>query len=151
MTVVCNLATVADSISKLSVSGVTIKDINEIPQSARGLCPVVLPQPSNFLSDVAATFQSFGSNGAARIDLSYTLTYVYLHCEAGSGVSQYDIYAGLITNLAAIIVAILSNDALTGLVDLKLGGVGSVGVIEDPSAVKYWGVIFTLNVLEFAQ
>ncbi len=150
MTVTSAFSTIANSIAALSVSGVTIKDIDEIPQSAALLCPVLIPQPNDFVTDFEASFQSLGSNGTAKIDLTYTLNYVYLHCEAGSGISAFDIYSGLITNLSAILVAVLSNDAITGLVDMK-PRIGSIGVIEDPSGNRYWGVMLSLSILEYAQ
>jgi hypothetical protein len=150
MTISSAFATITNSIAALSISGVTIKDIDEILQTARMICPVLLPQPNDFVTDFEPTFQSFGSNGTPKIDLNYTLHYVYLHCEAGGGLSQLDIYAGLMTKLSAILVALLSNDAVTGLVDMK-PDIGNIGVIEDPSGNQYWGVMFSLRILEYSQ
>jgi hypothetical protein len=151
MTITSAFSTVTNSIAALSISGVTIKDIDEIPQSAQLLGPVLIPQPNDFVTEFTQTFQSFGSNGTAKVDFGYTLNYVYLHCEAGSGISSFDIYAGLITNLSAIVVAIASNDAVSGLVDLKIASISNIGVIEDPSGNQYWGVLLGLRVLEFGQ
>ena len=150
MAVTSAFSTIANSIAALAISDVSIKDVDEIPQSAAMLCPVLLPQPTDFVTDFEPTFQSFGSGGTAKIDLNYSLNYVYLHCVAGSGLSQLDIYAGLMRNLSAILVALLSNDAVTGLVDMK-PDIGNIGVIEDPSGNQYWGVLFSLRILEFAQ
>ena len=150
MTVSSAFATIANSIAGLTISGVTIKDIDEIPQSAKLLTPLLIPQPDNWITDFQCEFQSFGSNGAAAMDFTYSLNYIYLHCPIGAGVATYDIYAGLITKLSAILVAIASNDALTGLVDLK-PRIGQIGVIQDPSGNEFWGVMFSLPVLEFAQ
>jgi hypothetical protein len=151
MTVTSAFATITDSIAALSISGVTIKDINEIPQSANMLGSTLLPQPRDFVTDFKQTFRSFGSNGAAKIDFEYTLNYVYLHCPAGSGVASFDIYEGLMRNLSAILVAFASNDAITGLVDLQTSNIGNIGVIEDPSGNQFWGVLLPLRVLEYAQ
>ena len=150
MTVASALSTITNSIAALSISGVTIKDIDEIPQSAALLCPLLIPQPNDFVTDVNVEFQSLGSNGTAKIDLSYTLNYVYLHAETG-GVGTFDAYSGLITKLTAIIVKIMSNDAVSGAVDLRLQSVGNIGVIQDPAGNNYWGVLFSFRVLEFAQ
>lgn len=151
MTVTSALATVADSISKISITGVTVKDIDEIPQSAALLCPILIPQPNGYVSGVNVEFQSFGSNTGAKIDMSYTLNYIYLHSNAGAGLGQLQVYSGLISKLSTIIVAILSNDAITGLVDMQLESIGNIGVIEDPSGNQYWGVMLSFRVLEFAQ
>jgi hypothetical protein len=150
VTITSAFTTITSSIAALSISGVTIKDVDEIPQSARLLCPVLLPQPNDFVTDFAPTFQTFGSNGTPKIDLEYTLHYVYLHCEAGAGLSQLEIYSGLMTKLSAILVALLSNDAVTGLVDMK-PEIGNIGVIEDPTGTQYWGILISLRILEFAQ
>lgn len=150
MTITSAFATITNSIAALAIPGVTVKDIDEMPQTARMITPVLLPQPTDFVTDYEPTFQSFGSNGTAKINVNYTLNYVYLHCEAGSGLSQLDIYAGLMRNLSAILETLLSNDAITGLVDMT-PRVGNIGVIEDPSANQYWGILLQLRILEFAQ
>lgn len=150
MTVTSAFATITDSIAALDIPNVTIKDVNEIPQTGHLLGPVLFPQPNDFVTDFSQAFQSLGSNGDAKIDFSYTLHYVYLHCELGSGIGQLDAYASLITALAAILVAFASNDAITGLVDLQTSNI-RVGPIEDASANQYWGILFDLRVLEFAQ
>jgi len=36
-------------------------------------------------------------------------------------------------------------------VDLTVGNIGNVGVIVDPAGVEFWGLTFTLNVLEYSQ
>jgi hypothetical protein len=150
MTVTSSFATIADSISKLAIPGVTVKDIDEIPQSARLLCPLLIPQPDNFVTEFEASFESFGSNGDAAINLRYSLNYMYLHSEAGAGVAPFDMYGGLVHNLSAILVAILSNDAVSGLVDMK-PRIGQIGIITDPSGVEYWGIQFSLPILEYSQ
>lgn len=151
MTVAVNLVTVADSISNLSISGVTIKDIDQIPDSASMLCPLLIPQPNGFVSDISPSFETFGSNGGAKMNLSYTLNYVFLHSEIGSGINTFAGYSDLMTKLAAIFVAIMSNDAISGAVDIRLQSVGNVGVISDPAGNEYWGVLFSFRVLEFVQ
>lgn len=151
MTVACNVNTVSTAISELSVSGVTIKDITAIPESARMLCPILLPQPNDYMSGVQFSFESFGSNGTALMNLEYDLNYVYLHCEAGSGMNAFAPFSALMTKLAAILVEIMSNDKIDGLVDLKLNSVSNIGIISDPAGNEFWGVLLSFHVLEFAQ
>lgn len=151
MTVTCSVNTVASSIAGLTVTGVTIKDLSAIPDNAAMLCPIIIPQPNGYMSGTKVSFETFGSNTGAKLNLEYDLNYVYLHCQVGSGVNSFAPYSGLITNLAAILVTIMSNDKINGLVDMTLGGVGEVGVISDPAGNQFWGVLFNLHVLEFAQ
>ena len=151
MTINSTIATVADSISNLSISGITIKDIDTIPDSASMLCPLLIPQPNGFVTDVKVESLTYGSGGTANMNTSYTLNYVYLHCEAGSGINAYAPYAGIITKLELIIESILTNDNVTGAVDMKLGNIGNIGVIQDPSGNQFWGLMFSLRVLEYTQ
>ena len=150
MTVACNVNTIASSIAELTVSGVTIKDITAIPDSAQMLCPIIIPQPNDYMNNVSMSFETFGSNGAAKMNLEYDLNYAFLFCEVG-GVNSFAPFSGLMTKLAAVLVTILSNDTINGLVDMQLKSVGNVGVINDPAGVEYWGVLFSLHVLEYAQ
>ncbi len=151
MTVTSTISTVADSIAALSVSGVTIKDIDQIPDTARMLCPLIIPQPANFVSDLSITFESFGSNGGAKINTNYTLNYVFLLCEVGSGMGAFAAFSGLISKLSALLVEINSNDSITGAVDVKINSISNIGVITDPAGVEFWGLEFSLRVLEFSQ
>ena len=151
MAVTCSVNTVATSIAGLTVSGVTIKDITAIPDSAQMLCPIIIPQPNGYMSGTKVTFETFGSNTGAKLNMEYDLNYVYLHCEAGSGVNAFAPFSSLMTNLAAILVTIMSNDKINGLVDMQLGGIGDVGIINDPAGNSFWGVLFSLHCLEFSQ
>ena len=151
MTITSAIATVADSIAGLSISGVTIKDIDQIPDSAAFLCPLLIPQPANFVTDLSVSFETFGSNGGAKINTNYTLNYVFLFCEVGSGLGSFAAFAGLVAKLSTILVAINSSDAITGAVDVKINSIGNIGVITDPAGNEFWGLEFSLRVLEFSQ
>ena len=150
MTIASTISTVTDSIAGLIISGVTIKDIDQIPEAARLLTPLVIPQPNNFVTDLSVTFETFGSNGSAKIDTNYTLNYVFLFCEVG-GLSAFAAFSGLIEKLSSILVAIDSNDAISGAVDVKINSIGNLGVITDPAGVEFWGLEFSLRVLEYTQ
>ena len=151
MTISSTISTVADSIAGLTITGVTIKDIDQIPDSARMLTPLLIPQPANFVTNLGIEFKTFGSNGGAKIDTSYTLNYVFLFCEVGSGLGSFAAFSGLVTKLMTILNAINSNDAITGAVDVKIGSIGNIGVITDPAGNEFWGLEFSLRVLEYTQ
>lgn len=150
MTITSTISTVADSIAALTISGVTIKDIDQIPDTARMLCPLLIPKPDNFVTDLSVSFETFGSNGGAKINTNYTINYVFLFCEVG-GMGAFAAFSGLVSKLSAILVAINSNDAITGAVDMKINSIGNIGVITDPAGVEYWGLEFSLRVLEYTQ
>lgn len=151
MTVTLNPATVANSIAAISISGVTMLDIDQIPQSGSLITPVLFPQPGGWLSDIAPTRESFGTGASGAINFMYTLHYVFLFAEAGSGLSQLDNISPLVAKLKLILEALLTNDVLTGLVDMMPAGVEGLGIVQDPSGNQYWGALFSLRCLEFAQ
>lgn len=151
MTINSQLDTIATSIAGLTITGVTIKDIDNIPDSAQGLTPLLIPQPNDYVTNLKPTRISFGGAGSAKMDLTYTLNYVYLHAEAGSGINTFAIYAGLIDNLLLIIESMMTNDNLNGAVDMELNSISDIGVIDDPAGNPFWGVFISLNVTEFTQ
>lgn len=151
MTIALSPKQVADSIAQLSISGVTINSIDAIPQSGQMITPILFPQPGGFITDIDVQRQSFGTGSIAATDFMYTLHYVFLFTELGSGLSQLDPYSPLIEKMELIWETIIANDAVTGLVDMELSGVEGLGEVEDPSGNKYWGCIFSLRCLEFAQ
>jgi len=151
MTISSTISTVAGSIAGLTISGVTIKDIDQIPDSARMLTPLLIPQPANFVTNLSVSFETFGSNTGAKINTNYTLNYVFLFCEVGSGLGSFAAFSGLVTKLMAILNAINSNDAITGAVDVKINNIGNIGVITDPAGNDFWGLEFSLRVLEYTQ
>lgn len=151
MTITSTIATVANSIAALSISGVTIKDIDQIPDTARMLCPLIIPRPDDFVSDLSISFETFGSNGGAKINTNYTLNYMFLLCEVGSGLGAFSAFSELVSKLQTILIAINSNDAITGAVDVKINSVGRIGTITDPSGNDFFGLEFSLRILEFSQ
>jgi len=151
MTVSLSPVTVANSIANIAISGVTVKSIGGIPPNAQLLTPILFPQPNGFITDILVENQSFGTNAIAAINFSYSLHYVFLFAELGSGVNQLDIYSTLIQKLEVIWEAIITNDQVTGLIDLKLNSVDGLGEIEDPAGNVYWGALFSFRCMEFAQ
>ena len=150
MTIALNPTTVSASIAALSISGVTIKDIDEVPDSANMLCPLVVPV-ADFMTNATPQNQSFGSNGTPKIDFTYTLNYAFLYAEMGSGINAYAPYQGLLQKFELILETILANDAINGLVDMKLESMSNIGAIEDPAGNQFWGLNFSLTCLEYAQ
>lgn len=151
MTVQIQYNTVIGAIAGLTISGVNIKDIDEIPENAEMQLPVLFPNPDDPVTDIDFQFASFGTMGAAKMDLSYTLNYLYLHAKVGSGLSVNSVLSGLMTNLAAIMVKFAENDQLSGAVEVKLNSLPAVRVIEGPNGTQFHGVALTFRVLEHMQ
>jgi hypothetical protein len=150
MTVSVQLATVCDSISKLSISGVTIKDIDQITASRIGQAAILTPKPDGFVTGLVFAPDSFGP-GATRLGtLQYTLTYRYYHCAIGQ-LLDFGSYAALVANVVTILNAILTNDIVTGCVDVSLAGAIDVGPVTDPAGNSFHGADIALLIKEFVN
>ena len=151
MTVNVQFATVADSIASISISGVTVKDIDNVPENAMDYCPVLYPIPNGFITDLQPEILSLGGDTGRKLNLSYTLNYRYLHAPIGSG-SVLANYAGIITNLMLILEAIMSTSSPSGAVDMEIQGVSDLGPVSDPAeAAVYHGVDIAVRILEYVQ
>ena len=144
--------TIAASIAGLSVSGVTICDLDGIPeQVAARACPLLYPSPDGFLSGLRVERDSFGPAAGARKTVRYTLRYVYLHAPVGEGRGLFDVYKGMLQNTLAILDAIIADDALSGAVDVEPGAVTRFGPVTDPSGQVFHGCVIALDVVEFVN
>lgn len=143
--------TVATSIAGLSVSGVNMKDVDEIPEKVEARdCPIIFPKPDGFLSDLEVEVDSFGS-ASAKKTVRYKLNYVFLQAPVGSARGLFDVYEDCVTNALAFLDALIANDAITGAVDIQPSGIPTFGPTQDPSGNTFHGCIFSLAVEEFVN
>jgi hypothetical protein len=151
VTISFNLVTVADSISKLSIAGVNVRDLDQIPESAMNNLPVLYPIPNGYITGINWQRLTFGDS-EALMDTDYLLHYRYLHAVVGSGGGLLSVYAGMVFNIVAILKTIFANSTITGAVDLTLDSISDIGALTDPAGqTLYHGVDITLKVLEFTQ
>lgn len=140
------IRTVADSIAGITISGVDIRDLDEIPGSVLPRdCPMILPAP-NFISSFTPE----------RIDIStqeqnyrYTLVYRFLAAPVGSGRGIHEMYDTMVTKLALFFDGLVTNHSVTGAVDIQAVNITSFGVVEDPSGASFHGCDIQIEVLEF--
>ena len=145
------IAIVANSISGLSVSGVTIKDIGGIPEEVSNrICPVMFPDPDNFVTGVTVTPQSYGAGTVGKNDVRYTLNYIFLYQPIGSGRYIAKSIVGLVGKAVLILNAFIANDALVGSVDLE-PSLGDFGTMQDLTGNQFFGVRITVKVYEFFE
>ena len=146
------LVTVADSIAGLTVTGVSIKDVDQIPPAADLLrTPVLFPEPLNFVTDFQMVRDSFGPGSTAKMTVTYTLNYTFCYCPIGQGRTGLDVYDDMTGKVAAIWDAVLAIGALTGCVDLVPAGVSEFGPVPDPSGNMYLGCRLAFQVTEFVN
>ena len=150
MTVNVKFATVANSIAALSVSGVHMYDTDQIPTNANMVVPCMFPKPYGYISNITPTIETYGTAGSEKITLEYDLTYTYCHAAIAENLN-FGVYAGFITKIASILVTLLTNDAVTGAVDIRVSSVSGFGIALDPAGNAYHGCDITLHVQEFCE
>jgi hypothetical protein len=144
------VTTVATSIAALSVSGVTMKDLDAIPEAVLNRdCPIFYPKPENFMTNLRVEILSFGTGSSAKKNVTYQLNYMYLHSELGAGRSLLDVYPDVVAKAALIIDAFLGDDALTGTIDIKPQTALTFGPVQDVAGNWFHGSNMTFDVLEF--
>ena len=145
------IATVADSISKLSVSGLTICDIDQIKAQADKRGSWLFPL-GGFLSSPVHTRDSFGGS-SAKMTLSYTFNYRLLYKPVGTGRTMtLEQIAGLVAMVGLIWDAILAIDTITGCEDITIESLDSAdGSVEDPSGNLWWGYDMGFRITEFVN
>jgi hypothetical protein len=143
------VVTVATSISDLSVSGVTIKDLDEIPNEVYTRdCPIVLPSP-DFITNMRLRRESQGSGSVALWQIKYNLTYRLFYGEVGTGRILGDNYSGLVAKAMLFVDAVIANSELTGSIDSTLFDISFPGVVTDPADNNYFGCEIIFEILEF--
>jgi len=145
-----SISTVTNSIAAISVSGVTIKDLDEIPnQVDPSACPILYPEPVNFITNLAVTPMSYGTAGSGYFDVDYDMTYAFLYAKVRSGGALLDHYAGFVDKVCLILDAILLNDNVTGCVDLSFQGSANFVAIPDPAGNIFHGCHLIFHAKEF--
>jgi len=145
-----NFDTIANSISNISITGIKMLDIDKIPTNAAMACPVFYPRPDGYITELSVSNDAFGSGTGKPITLSYKLNYVYAHAAIGA-LLDFGFYNGLISNIAAILSKLAESDAITGVTDLQIETITSVGPVNDPAGNVYHGCEIVLSIQQFGE
>ena len=144
-------ATIANSIAALSVTGVTIKDIDEIPVGVDSRQPTIIPL-SDYMTNFDVEIDSTGPGSTAKMTVYYTINYRLCYKPADAGRSDtIEYYSNMIGAATAFLDAVLAADTLTGSIDVKPEEVTNMGVVEDPTANSFQGCDIALRVMEFVN
>ena len=145
------LATIANSISGISVSGLSIKDVDEIPTSInQRQCPLLIPSPENYVSDVTIEVDSFGTGTARAMTLHYNLNYMLIHSVVGEGrVHVLDSYSGMLSKACDFLDAFYALEGLTGAVDFQ----ATLGdpAIRTVGAIDFNSIDIRIEITEFVN
>jgi hypothetical protein len=148
------LATVTNSIAAISVTGLTIKDIDEIPARVYGRdCPILYPEPLDFITGWEAEKMTFGRGLTVKWMMRYNLTYTLLYAPIGSG-RGLELFAPTIAQACLFFDKLMESHPLTGAELVTPAAIGVPGVMYDPTgpgaanAEAFYGVRLTLRVQE---
>ena len=144
ITAICN------SIAGLSITGVTLKDLDEIPEGVDPAdCPILYPEPDGLLSNIGVEPVSLSTGTSRQANVTYNLRYTFLHSAVGEGAGLFDVFPDMIAKVVLILNAVLTNDYITGLQDFQVVSIANFGPVTDPSAsMTFHGTQFEFSVLE---
>jgi len=147
MTTTFDILTVADSISKLSISGVVIKDADQLTDALGLEFAVLSPRPDQFITGLSIRPAEISER---NMDVRYTLNYTYFHCKIGTG-NLFANYSNMLTNLALIIKALADDATLAGSINSGNIRISQIGPVQDPSGNYYHGCGVSIDVLQFLE
>jgi len=138
---------ISAGIAAMTVSGVTIKDIDEIPEAVMVRdCPILFPSFDTWMGgangEPTEGPTTFGTASTRYWIFNRTYRYIFLYKPLGSERRLRDHFAGMVEKADAIIEALCELD-IDG-VDVQNVVLGEFGVITDPSANNFYG--FTLAI-----
>lgn len=150
MSVSLYLQSITNAIAAISVSGVTVKDSDEIIASWVGTPNILYPNPNDdgFITNFRIQYDSIMQGADAPMTIGYTLNYRFLGTQIGDLATFPAEYANIVAKVAVIVNALIAVPApYSGRVELRIGGV-AVGAKADPVGNMYHGADFALNITE---
>ncbi len=142
------LANITNAIAALTISGVTIKDIDEVVGSWIQTPNVLYPNMDDFVTNFAITYPTFVQDGTGPVDVDYTLNYRFLSTQVGDLATVPVQFGNIMTKAIAIANALLVVRApYDGRILMSIGSI-AVGARNDPAGNQYFGADIPLNIQE---
>jgi hypothetical protein len=145
------ISTIANSISGLTVSGVIIKDIDEVPESGDDRSAILYPKPDGFVTDLRVQPDSFGTASTRKYTVTYALHYMLVGSPIGSGRGIFDKYSDMVGKAFAVLDAAIAAVGLVGAVEFSVQGVSNFGPVADNSGNPWHGCEIAFLVTEFVN
>lgn len=143
-------AAIANGIAALSISGLTIKSINAIPEQVQSRdCPIIFPHPVQYLQGGAGGeegLETFGTPSTRFWLFNRTYRYLMLYSVVGATRGMIDIYSGFASKIDAFMQAVTALDVAD--VDVRNITISELGVVEDPAGSKFYGCTIDIMVRE---
>ena len=148
MTVALFLSSIADSISAISITGVTVKDKDQIAGSWEATQNVLYPNPEGWITGFGLEYDALMQGASAPMTINYTLNYRFLGVRVGD-LSTFPVsYSLLVDKFVLVINAIIATPApYSGRVTMQIGDV-SIGPKVDPIGNNYFGADFAVSISE---
>lgn len=138
------------AIAGLTISGVTIKDIDEVPTSVNPSdCPLLFPMPGAWLGTGTGLQDgetTFGIASTRYWQAHRVYSYVFLHSAVGSGTKLREQYNDATDTVDSILTALVQLD-VDG-VDVETVTNEPLGVLSNATNSKYIGAIFNITLNE---
>jgi len=149
MSTTVDFTTVTNSIAALNISGVTVKDVDEVTDTTKMSPATLAPRPEDFVTGISLVPAELSQQDN---DLTYTLHYRYYHCQIVRGLGgMLASYSGLITKAAAILLAFSNDATLTGATNNTAPQIENIGPVNDPAGNVYLGFEISIQILQFLK
>lgn len=146
MSTTFDLQTVTNSIAALSISGVTVKDSDEIATTIGLGIAVLCPRPDSFITNLTIVPAELSKQ---NLDATYTLNYIYYHCKIGGDFIAD--YSAMLTKIALLIKAFSNDAVLTGALDNGEARINRIGPVQDGSGNTYHGCEISIDIKQFLE
>ena len=145
------LRSIVTNIAAISVTGLTIYDLDDLKDALDvSACPVLYPDPVNFVTNLRVEMNSFEITGGAKKTIYYTLTYIFAYAPAGSGRGLFDKYPGMVDLAADILDALqAARTTISGSLLFDINTIAGFGPVADPAGNIFHGCQFLLDCQEF--
>jgi hypothetical protein len=138
------LVNIADSIASISITGVSVKDKDQVAASWAAQPNVLYPNPDNWIIGFRAEYNIAGNLETA----SYTLNYRFLHVQVSDIATFPAGFSGLADKVGAVIGALVDVlNPYSDNVDMTIAD-AQMGPRDDPAGNQYFGADIALAIIE---
>lgn len=145
---VMRIADVATALAALTIPGIMIYDLDQMPVSVSERdCPLLGPSANDppFLTDWDAQRVTFQGNQRN----AYTLNYKLFHAPIGADRGLFAQYPNMVENARKIAESLQALPRVDGCKSIALQGMPQFGPVVDASGKQFHGAVFALRVVEF--
>ena len=142
------IATVADSISKLSITGLTIQDVDAMTIAINTSTNAIMAPVEGWITNFELVYDSQGSGDVAQKTVRYDLNYRLYYRPVGSNRDLLTV-GGLVDMIVAILDAVVDIVNLTGAVEIMPTPNIRMGVVVAPDGSLHFGCDLGFRVMEF--